>query len=119
MGGKKIESIVDDSESDAEKAIDVARKMVQKTRPPSFLPCSGRRGDAGGRLYEPAEHSRSDHYQEPPTIVLQKMKWTISPGGTEPQGSPPMGVYAYEEASYRKMVAIDSDFTRGHGFLDR
>jgi branched-chain amino acid transport system substrate-binding protein len=55
--------------------------------------------------------------QEPPPIVLQKMKWTITSGGTIPQSPSPMALYAYEKIGIRKVIAIAPDFMPGHDFL--
>ena len=118
VAGKKVEIIIGDSEANAEKAIDVARKMVEKDRVALIVgPIQG--GEvmpvAGYMNQRGVPHLVTT--QEPPPIVLQKMKWTISPGGTEPQGPSPMGAYAYDKAGYRKVVALSGDFTPGHGFL--
>lgn len=118
VAGRKIEIIVGDSEANAEKAIDVARKMAEKDRVALIVGPT-----QGGEVMPVAAYMNRrglPHLvttQEPPPIVLQKMKWTISSGGTEPQGPSPMGVYAYERVGYRKVVTLSGDFTPGHGFI--
>jgi branched-chain amino acid transport system substrate-binding protein len=118
VAGKKIEIILGDSEANAEKAIDVARKMVEKDKVALVVgPIQGGEVMPVAAYMNRAGIPHLVTTQEPPPVVLQKMKWTISSGGTEPQGPSPMGVYAYEKAGFRKIVAISGDFTPGHGFL--
>jgi len=118
IGDKKVEIIVGDSEANPEKAIDVARKMVEKDKVALIVGPTqgGEQMPVAGYLNQRGiPHLLTT--QEPPPVVLRKMKWTISPGGTEPQGPSPMGVYAYEKAGYRKIILFSGDFTPGHGFL--
>jgi len=118
VAGKKIEIIVGDSQANPEKAIDAARKMVEKDKVALIVGPT-----QGGEVMPVAGYlnqRKIPHLvttQEPPPVVIQKMKWTISSGGTEPQGPSPMGVYAYEKAGFRKVITLSGDFTPGHGFL--
>jgi branched-chain amino acid transport system substrate-binding protein len=117
VAGKKIEIIVGDSEANPEKAIDVARKMVEKDKVALIVGPTqgGEQMPVAGYLNQRGiPHVLTT--QEPPPVVLRKMKWTISPGGTEPQAPSPMGVYAYEKAGIRKVILFSGDFTPGHGF---
>jgi branched-chain amino acid transport system substrate-binding protein len=118
VAGKKIEIVVGDSKADAQVAIDVARKMVENDKVAmvvgpiqggEVMPVAGYLNQAG------IPHLVTT--QEPPPIVLDKMKWTISPGGTEPQAPSPMAVYAYEKAGIKKVDVLTGDFAPGHGFL--
>jgi branched-chain amino acid transport system substrate-binding protein len=118
VAGKKIEIIVGDSQANPEKAIDAARKMVEKDKVALIVGPT-----QGGEVMPVAGYlnqGKIPHIvttQEPPPIVLQKMKWTISPGGTEPQAPSPMAVYAYEKAGFKKVITLSGDFAPGHGFL--
>ena len=118
VAGKKIEIIVGDSEASAEKAIDVARKMVEKDQVALIVGPT-----QGGEVMPVAGYMNQRGWphlvttQEPPPIVIKKMKWTISSGGTEPQAPSPMAVYAYEKAGIRKVITLSGDFAPGHGFL--
>lgn len=118
VAGKKIEIIVGDSKADAQVAVDVASKMVEKDHVALVVgPIQG------GEVMPVADYMNKagvPHLvttQVPPPIVINDMKWTICAGGTEPMSASAMATYAYNTLNYRKVIVLTGDFTPGHGFL--
>jgi branched-chain amino acid transport system substrate-binding protein len=119
VAGKKIEIVVGDSKGDAQVAVDVAKKMVEKDKVALVVgPIQG------GELMPVADYMNKagvphlSTTQVPPPIVINKMKWTINAGGTEPQSASAMATYAYDTLKMRKVIVLTGDYTPGHGFLD-
>lgn len=118
VAGKKVEIIVGDSKADAQTAIDVATKMVEKDHVALVVgPIQG------GEVMPVADYMNKvgvPHLtttQVPPPIVINNMKWTINAGGTEPMSASAMASYAYDTLNMRKVIVLTGDFTPGHGFL--
>lgn len=118
VAGKKIEIVVGDSKGDAQVAVDVARKMVEKDGVALVVgPIQG------GELMPVADYMNKaavPHLattQVPVPVVTGDMTWTICAGGTEPQSASTMAAYAYDTLGFRSVDVLTGDFTPGHGFL--
>jgi branched-chain amino acid transport system substrate-binding protein len=118
VAGKKIQIIEGDSQADPEKSIDAARKMVENDHVAMIVgPTQGGEMMGAAGYLNQVGIPQLVTTQEPPPIVINKMRWTLSSGGTEPQAPSPMAVYAFEKANVKKVVGLSGDFAPGHGFL--
>ena len=116
VAGRKIEVIVEDSGAQPAMAVDKARKLVEFDKVCMVIgPLLG-----GVKLAVGAYMSKMGV----PHIVTQqaslkqtKYEWSFSVGGSEPQMSYTMGLYAYDEMGLRTVTVMTEDVVEGHGFL--
>ena len=118
VAGKKIEIVVGDSKGDAQTAIDVATKMVEKDKVAVVVgPIQG------GEVMPVAQYMNKvgvPHLtttQVPVPLTTPDFKWTINAGGTEPMSASAMATYAYDTLNMRKVIVLTGDYAPGHGFL--
>jgi branched-chain amino acid transport system substrate-binding protein len=119
VAGKKIQIIIGDSQGDAAKAIDVARKMVENDHVDMIVgPTQGGEEMAVAGYINQVGIPEIFTNPEPLGVIAQKMKWCVGSGGTEPQISSAAAVYSYEQAGYKKVDILAPDIAPGHGFLN-
>ncbi len=119
VAGKQIQIITGDSQGLPEKAIDVARKMVENDHVALIVgPTQGGEQSGAAGYMNQAGVPEIFTNPEPARIIQGDHKWIFGFGGGEPQISSSMGVYAYEQLKYRKVDIIAPDTAPGHGFLN-
>jgi branched-chain amino acid transport system substrate-binding protein len=118
VAGRPVQIILGDSQGQSETAIDVARKMVESDQVAMIVgPTQGGEEMAAAGYLNQVGIPEIFTNPEPAGVIMQKMRWCIGAGGTEPQISSAMGVYTYEQAGYKTVDVITGDFAPGHGFL--
>jgi branched-chain amino acid transport system substrate-binding protein len=118
VAGKTIQIIQGDSQADPEKAIDAARKLVENDKVALIVgPTQGGEMMGAAGYLNQVGIPQLITTQEPPPIIIQKMRWSLSSGGTELQSPAPMAKYALEKANIKTVDALSGDFAPGHGFL--
>jgi branched-chain amino acid transport system substrate-binding protein len=119
VAGKKIQIIIGDSKGDAATAIDVARKMVENDKVDFIVgPTQGGEEMATAGYTNQVGIPEIFTNPEPLGVIMQKMKWCIGSGGTEPQIAGAPAAYAYDQLGYRKVDILAPDTAPGHGFLN-
>lgn len=119
VAGRKIEVIIADSGADPAKAIDSAKKLVEHEKVSMIIgPTVGGTQMAVSAYMSKAGVPLILTNPAPAGVIFAKHQWTFLSGGTEPQVSSPMGIYAYEGLGYRKISVITGDWAPGHGFLN-
>jgi branched-chain amino acid transport system substrate-binding protein len=118
VAGKTIQIIEGDSQGDPEKAIDAAKKLVENDHVALIVgPTQGGEMMGAAGYLNQVGIPQFITTQEPPPIIIQKMRWTLSSGGTELQSPAPMAKYALEKGNIKTVDALSGDFAPGHGFL--
>lgn len=119
VAGRKIEVIVGDSAARPAKAIDTARKLIERDKVDILIgpTVGGTQMAVSGymnKVGKPHVHTNPSPFG----IIAQKHQWTFMSGGQEPQISSCMGRYAYDKLGHRTVTVITGDWHPGHGFLN-
>ena len=117
VAGKKIEVIVEDSGAQPDMTVDKARKLVEYDKVsmligPLLGPCKMAVAPYMSRMGVPHLGTH------PCPLGMTKFEWSFMVGGSEPQRSYPMGLYAYDEMGIRTVTVMSEDTMGGHTFLD-
>jgi branched-chain amino acid transport system substrate-binding protein len=119
VAGKQIQIVVGDSKGDSATALDVARKMVENDKVALLVgPTQAGEGPAVAGYINQVGIPEIFTSPQPAEIFAGANKWAFASGGTNPQYATSMGIYAYEQAGYRKVDVLTQDTAAGHIFIN-
>ena len=117
VAGRKIEVIVEDSGTVPDMAVDKARKLVEFDKVCMVLgPLVGATKMGVGAYMSKVGVPHLG--TQPCPLGMTKYEWSFLVGGSEPQMSYTMGLYAYDKMGLRTVTVMTEDVVQGHGFLD-
>ncbi len=117
VAGRTIELVIDDTAGVAEVAVDKARKLVEHDKVAMII----------GPMQGGPEMAVASYMTKvgvplicsnPCNWKVTEMDWGFMTGGSEPQQTIPMGLYAYDELGYRKITVVHPDYAPGYGYLN-
>lgn len=119
VAGRKIEVIVADSGADPAMAIDAAKRLIEHDKVSMIIgPTVGGTQMAVSAYMNEVGKPLIFTNPAPLGVIFEGHQWTFMCGGTEPQISSAIGVFAHDELGYKTVTCIAGDWMPGHGFMN-